>query len=150
MLAEALEEQARGYMTAGRTLEATAAAEEAIACNIEQISSGPALNARVTLATALANLGDDRGLAMLAEAADEADRLNESRALMRALNNIPHVSLMAGRLVESHQAWELSRSEWPASPRRSPRPGSCRTARPGPSRWATGRRRRSSSRNTTA
>ncbi len=109
VLGEALEEQARGYMTAGRTDEALAAAEEAIVCNTQHDQPGIAMNARVTFATALANLGDDRGLTMLEEVAEEADRLNESRALMRALNNIPHLLLMAGRLVESHQAWELAR-----------------------------------------
>jgi predicted ATPase/class 3 adenylate cyclase len=109
VLGEALEEQARGFMTAGRSAEALAAAEEAIAYNTEHDQLGPLMNARVTFATALGNLGDDRAIGMLEEAAEEADRLNESRALMRATNNISHLLWVAGRLEESWKAWELAR-----------------------------------------
>ncbi len=106
VLGEALEEQARGLMTAGRPEEALAAAEEAIAHNTLHDQPGPAVNARVTFATTLGSLGDDRGIPMLEEAADEADRLNEPRALTRALNNISHLLWMAGRLDLSWEAWE--------------------------------------------
>ena len=109
LLGEALEEQSRGLMTAGRNEEALAAAEEAIAYTTRHSLSGPAVHARVTFATTLGNLGDDRCLPMLEEVAEEADRLNESRALLRALNNISHLHWMAGRLDLSWQAWELAR-----------------------------------------
>ncbi len=109
VLGEALDEQARGLMTAGRYEEALAAAEEAIAYNMQHDQPVTTVNARVTLATTLGNLGDQRSLAMLEEAADEADRLNESRALLRALNNISHLHWMAGRLKLSHQAWQRAR-----------------------------------------
>ena len=109
LLGEALEEQARGLMTAGRSEDALAAAEEAIAHTTRHGLSGPAVHARVTVATTLGNLGDDRCLPMLEEVAEEADRLNESRALLRALNNISHLQWMAGRLNLSWQAWELAR-----------------------------------------
>ena len=109
LLGEALEEQSRGLMTAGRNEEALAAAEEAIAYTTRHGLSVPAVNARVTLATTLGNLGDDRCLPMLEEVADEADRLNESRSLLRALNNISHLHWMAGRLDLSWRAWEQAR-----------------------------------------
>ena len=109
LLGEALEEQARGLMTAGRNEEALAAAEEAIAHTTHHGLSGPAAHARVTFATTLGTLGDDRCLPMLEEVAEEADRLNESRALLRALSNISHLHWMAGRLDLSWQAWELAR-----------------------------------------
>jgi class 3 adenylate cyclase/tetratricopeptide (TPR) repeat protein len=104
VLGEALEEQARGLMTAGRYDEAIAAAEEAVTHATRHGLPAAAVNARVTLATSLANLGDARGLPMLEEAAEEADRLNESRALLRALNNVSHVHWMSGRLELSWQA----------------------------------------------
>ncbi len=109
VLGEALDEQARGLMTAGRYEEAMAVAEEAIACNTQHDQAGSAINARVTLATTLGNLGDDRAIPMLEESADTADRLNESRALLRALNNISHIHWMAGRLELSEQAWQRAR-----------------------------------------
>ena len=109
VLGEALEEQARGLMTASRYEEAIVAAEEAIAFNTRYDQPGPAVHARVTLATALVNLGNDRGLSMLEKAADEADRLNEPRALLRALNNISHLQWTAGKLEASWQAWERAR-----------------------------------------
>ncbi len=110
VLGEALEEQARGLMTADRYDEALAAAEEAIIHNTQHQQIGPMLNARVTLATTIGGLGDDdRAISMLEEAADEADRLNESRALQRALNNISHLYWMQGRVELSRQALHRAR-----------------------------------------
>jgi class 3 adenylate cyclase/tetratricopeptide (TPR) repeat protein len=109
VLGEALEEQARGLMSADRNEDAIEAAEEAITHATHHGLLGVAVNARVTLATSLLNLGDDRGLAMLEEAADEADRLNEPRALTRAANNISHIHWMAGRLELAQKSWEQGR-----------------------------------------
>ena len=109
VLGEALEEQARGLMTGGRTDEALAAAEEAIAYATRHDLERTAVHARVTYATALGNQGDHRSLPLLESAAEEADRLNDSRALLRALNNISHLLWLAGRLEESFAAWERAR-----------------------------------------
>jgi len=109
VLGEALEEQARGLMTAGHYPEAIAAAEEAIALTTQHGLWGPAVHARITQATALANVGERRGIGLLEEAAEEADRLNEARALLRALNNISHIHWMAGRLEQSQEAWRRAR-----------------------------------------
>ena len=109
VVGEALEEQARVFGTAGHHEEALAAAEEAVAHNTQHDRPGLAVSAVVTLATSLATLGDDRALRMLEEAADEADRLNDSRVLLRALNNISHIHWMAGRLEVSWQALDLAR-----------------------------------------
>ncbi len=109
VLGEALEEQARGLMTAGHYKEALAAAEEAITYTTRNDLHGAAVNARVTYATTLGNLGEERAIAILEEAADEADRLNESRALLRALNNISHIQWMSGKLELSNQTWQRAR-----------------------------------------
>lgn len=110
VLGEALEEQARGLMTAGRFEEAIVAAEEAIELNIRYDQPGPGVHARVTFATALGNLGDERALQLLEEVADEADRLNEPRALLRALNNISHLQWKDGKLDVSWETWERART----------------------------------------
>ena len=110
VLGEALEEQARGLMTAGRNAEALAAAEEAIDYATRHDLERTAVHARVTYATALGNQGDDRSLPLLEAAAEEAERLNESRALLRALNNISHLLWQGGRLEESRDAWERTRA----------------------------------------